>query len=299
MGIRIQSSSAESTIFVPAVRREHQGRYIASIENKIDTIYATCRVIVQDRPGPPQNISITDVTRNSCKLAWVAPQDDGGCPLEYYSIFKQEEGRRTWGLVNPEVNKTEWKVEELITDTNYLFKIVAHNKVGAGDPVFSVDMTKAIDPLDPPGLPEDLVVKDVTSNACLLRWSRPEKDGGAPIIGYGIEFAEKDTDVWALLAGQLDATKYHCRELIEGKEYEFRISSINREYHSKWAYWPTTIKASDPLALPVIEVIKSNDSDLFEARAGRDLKVECNVFGNPYPNTTWYHIDEEGNFKIV
>merc|ERR1711962_719412 len=294
LGIRVQSTKAESSIFVPAVTREHQGRYVATIENKIDTVYATCRVIVQDRPGIPQKLQIGAITKNTCELSWSEPQDDGGCPIEYYSIFKQEEGRRTWGLVNPEVLKCEWKVEDLIPEINYLFKIVAVNKVGAGEPLFSTEHIKSIDPVDVPGVPIELSARDVTSSSCLLKWNRPESDGGAPITGYQLEFSEKDMDVWSILAHNLEATKYQCRELIEGKEYEFRILSKNREHHSKWAYWPNTIRASDPLALPVIEVVKSEDSEVTEARAGRDLKVECNVFANPYPSVTWFHIDEEG-----
>jgi len=167
LGIRVQSTKAESSIFVPAVTREHQGRYVATIENKIDTVYATCRVIVQDRPGIPQKLQIGAITKNTCELAWSEPQDDGGCPIEYYSIFKQEEGRRTWGLVNPEVTKCEWKVEDLIPETNYLFKIVAVNKVGAGEPLFSTEHVKSIDPVDVPGVPIELAARDVTSShAC-------------------------------------------------------------------------------------------------------------------------------------
>ena len=294
LGIRVQTTKAESTIFVPAVSREHAGRYVATIENKVDTIYATCRVIVQDRPGIPQNLVVGDVTKNTAHLSWQAPQDDGGCPIEYYSIFKQEEGRRTWGLVNPEVTKTEWNVEDLIPDSNYLFKICAVNKVGAGEPLISTDFVKSIDPVHVPGCPIELQCKEVTSSSCVLKWSRPEYDGGSPITGYQIEFSEKDTDVWSALAHNLDATKYQCRELIENKEYEFRIVAKNREHSSKWAYWPNSVRASDPLALPQIEVIKTEDTEVFEARAGRDLKVECNVFANPYPSVTWYHIDEEG-----
>ncbi|CBY24328.1 unnamed protein product [Oikopleura dioica] len=222
--------------------------------------------LLSNRPGAPQNLEIGEVTKSTCKLIWSPPQDDGGCPIEYYSIFKQEEGRRTWGLVNPEVTKCEWKVEELITDTVYTFKIVAHNKVGAGEPLISGENTKAIDPVDPPEPPQDLISKDITSSSVTLRWSRPDKDGGAAIIGYCLEFARKGYG-----------------KLIEGKDYEFRIASINREFHSKWAYWPTAIRASDPLALPQIEVIKSKETqETFEARAGRDLKIECNVFSNPY-----------------
>ena len=294
LGIRVRTTKAESTIFVPAVSREHAGRYVATIENKIDTVYATCRVIVQDRPGAPQNLKVGDVTKNTAQLSWQAPQDNGGCQVEYYSVFKQEEGRRTWGLVNPQVTKTEWKVEDLIPDSNYLFKVCAVNKVGASEPLISTDFIKSIDPVYVPGCPIDLQVKDITSCSCVLKWSRPACDGGSPITGYQIEFSEKNTDVWSVLSHNLDATKYHCRELIENKEYEFRISAKNRQHKSKWAYWPSFVRASDPLALPKIEVIKTEGSEAFEARAGRDLKVECNVVSNPYPSVTWYHIDEEG-----
>ena len=168
------------------------------------------------------------------------------------------------------------------------------NKVGAGEPLLSTEHVKSIDPVDKPTCPLDLSVRDVTSSSCLLKWNRPESDGGSPIIGYQIEFSEKDMDVWSVLAHNLEGTKYQCRELIEGKEYEFRIHAKNRELNSKWAYFGV-IRASDPLALPVIEVIKSEDSEAeAEARAGRDLKVACNIFANPYPSVTWYHINEEG-----
>ena len=103
LGSKVQSTPAASSLCVPAVARHHAGRYVATIENKIDTVYATCRVIVHDRPGPSQGLKIGDITKHTCELSWAEPQDNGGCQIEYYSIFKQEEGRRTWGWVDPEV----------------------------------------------------------------------------------------------------------------------------------------------------------------------------------------------------
>ena len=111
------------------------------------------------------------------------------------------------------------------------------NKVGAGEHLLSKEHVKSIEPVDKPKCPLDLSVRDVTSSSCLLKWNRPESDDGSPIIGYQIEFSEKDKDVRLVLAHNLEGTKYQCLELIEGKEYEFRIHAKNRELNSKWAYF--------------------------------------------------------------
>ena len=84
--------------------------------------YLSCYCPWSSRPTP--KLQTGTITKSTYELTWQEPQDNGGCKNEYYSIFKQEEGRRTWGLVNPEVNKCEWKVEDLIPETNNLFKIV-------------------------------------------------------------------------------------------------------------------------------------------------------------------------------
>ena len=41
--------------------------------------------------GPPSKpkgpLEVTDVTKNSAKLAWKEPEDDGGVPIEYVAHF--------------------------------------------------------------------------------------------------------------------------------------------------------------------------------------------------------------------
>ena len=92
------------------------------LKKNLSLRYLSCHCPWSSRPTP--KLQTGTITKSTYELSWQEPQDNGGCKNEYYSIFKQEEGRRTWGLVNPKVTKCEWKVEDLIPETNYLFNIV-------------------------------------------------------------------------------------------------------------------------------------------------------------------------------
>lgn len=87
----------------------------------------------------------------------------------------------------------------------------------------------------PPGPPEDLKVADSTQTSITLCWQRPVCDGGAPIIGYVVEFrikgANKNADQgWKRcnVAARLTVTDFTVTSLDEKLEYEFRVYSQNQ-----------------------------------------------------------------------
>ena len=58
---------------------------------------ATIKVTVLDKPTPPQGpLEISDVHKEGCKLKWKRPLDDGGTPVEYYEVEKQDADTGLW-----------------------------------------------------------------------------------------------------------------------------------------------------------------------------------------------------------
>jgi len=49
------------------------------------------------------------------------------------------------------------------------------------------------DPADPPGNPQ---IVDYDKDYAEIEWTAPERDNGAPIDGYLIEYREKDSSDW-------------------------------------------------------------------------------------------------------
>ena len=49
---------------------------------------------------------------------------------------------------------------------------------------------------DPPGPPENVEVKDITKETCVLTWEVPAFDGGSPILGYHVERRMTSSTRW-------------------------------------------------------------------------------------------------------
>ena len=88
-----------------------------------------------DVPGPPSAPAAEEVTKETCKLSWTAPEDDGGSPVTGYFVERCQTTSSRWLRVTKEpVSDTTYKVTDLIEDTEYKFRIAATNKVGEGEP---------------------------------------------------------------------------------------------------------------------------------------------------------------------
>jgi hypothetical protein len=54
-------------------------------------------MFISDRPSPPEGpLAITDVTRESVRLAWSLPLDDGGSAITHYVVEKMDVTRGSW-----------------------------------------------------------------------------------------------------------------------------------------------------------------------------------------------------------
>ena len=81
---------------------------------------------------------------------------------------------------------------------------------------------------DVPSKPNDLQAHNINRDSVTLSWQPPTDDGGTDIVGYEIERREQGRSSWTKVA-TLDGTEnsYLVKDLIDGKEYFFRISAKN------------------------------------------------------------------------
>ena len=83
-------------------------------------------------PGQCKDITSSDITKNSCKISWEAPEDDGGTPVVGYTLERREASKKTYMPVMSGENVMTHIVKELYTNCEYYFRVKAINKVGAG-----------------------------------------------------------------------------------------------------------------------------------------------------------------------
>ena len=80
-----------------------------------------------------------------------------------------------------------------------------------------------------PEAPSKPEVTAVDRTKITISWSPPKSDGGSPITGYIIEKKETSSTRWTkAVRDSVSDTTLTVKELIEGKEYEFRVAAVNK-----------------------------------------------------------------------
>jgi hypothetical protein len=98
-------------------------------------------------PGIPQDVQVVEVTKTSATITWKAPESDGGSPIVGYVIERSLAGKDRWLRANNQlVPELTYCVPELVEDNEYVFRVIAENKVGQGQPS---DPTKPVVARDP------------------------------------------------------------------------------------------------------------------------------------------------------
>lgn len=76
-----------------------------------------------------------------------------------------------------------------------------------------------------PGTPNITMIGEDFVN---LSWERPKNDGGGKILGYIIEKREQGMEVWQKCnQSPVPQSIFNVANLIEGRQYEFRVFAVN------------------------------------------------------------------------
>ena len=81
--------------------------------------------------------------------------------------------------------------------------------------------------VDEPSKPRDVELTDWDKDHADIKWKPPASDGGSPIIGYLIEKRDKWGNWDKALEVPADCLNATVPDLIEGEQYEFRVTAIN------------------------------------------------------------------------
>lgn len=133
--VDLQTYGKQTILDIPFAQRSDSGRYTLTLENDLGKVTASANVTVLDRPSPPGGpLIVSDVTRESCKLTYKAPADDGGSPILHYLVEKMDMSRGTWTEV-AQVAGLMADVHNLVHMKEYHFRIKAVNAIGESEPL--------------------------------------------------------------------------------------------------------------------------------------------------------------------
>lgn len=308
--IKIENVDYHTDFSIVNVQRKDTGKYKLKAENRNGKDEETIELIVLSKPSPPKGpLNVSNVTEKGCKLAWKKPEDDGGCPVKEYEIEKMDTATGKWVRVgripatDASGNKLdpEYDVTGLSPGVEYKFRVSAVNDEGDSEPLTTEFGTVAKNPFDEPLKPGTPEVTDFDNKSVKLKWTPPRSDGGAEIQKYIIEKKDKNKPDWEkaleIPGSQQEAT---VADLAEGNEYQFRVVAVNKAGLSP---------PSDPSKTQVIRhkalkprIDRTNLKTVI-IRAGKNIKFDVDVRGEPPPEVTWALqnkvLKTEGNVEIV
>ena len=178
------------------------------------------------RPSAPLALSATAVGQNSIRLAWTAPNDDGGAPITRYRVEVSRTGTSGWLLVTSNNRSTTYTHTGLNPGSRRYYRVAAINSEGTGP--FS-RVANAITDATTPSAPTNLVATAHGRTQINLSWRTPLIDGGARITGYRIEVSSDGGSNWTTRVGNTGtiATTYVHSGLSPATTRHYRVYAIN------------------------------------------------------------------------
>uniref|UniRef100_A0A672I987 Titin n=1 Tax=Salarias fasciatus TaxID=181472 RepID=A0A672I987_SALFA len=225
--VNVTNTKTSSKIVIKDATKEDVGKYEITLTNSVGTKTAEISVIILDKPGPPSNIKVDEVSADFVCLSWDPPTYDGGCQINNYVVEKRDTTTTTWQIVSATVARTSIKVSRLNQGTEYQFRIAAENRYGKSTAIDSAPIIAQY-PFEPPGPPTKLEVAHASKTGMLVVWGKPASDGGSPIIGYHIECKDQSSILWTKVnRGLLAENQFKMTGIEEGLLYQFRVYAEN------------------------------------------------------------------------
>uniref|UniRef100_A0A8C6PEP5 Myosin binding protein Cb n=1 Tax=Nothobranchius furzeri TaxID=105023 RepID=A0A8C6PEP5_NOTFU len=131
--VNVRSTNVDTILFIRSAERDHSGTYelTLKIENMEDKASIVIRVI--ERPGPPQNVRVTDVWGFNAALEWDPPKDDGNSEITGYTIQKADMKTKEWFTIYEHNRRTNCTASDLIMGNEYMFQVYSENLCGLSE----------------------------------------------------------------------------------------------------------------------------------------------------------------------
>ena len=275
-------------IFMREITKDFGGKYTIKVSNESGTAEGSFMVFISGLPGPPIGpLEVSEISSHTCNLAWHPPAHDGGSRVTHYIVERKDIRYQEWIIIASFCKSTTFTVQGLTEGQEYLFRILAANNNGHGPPLDGVNPVKARAPYDVPGRPGVPSVTEVGGDFVNLSWAKPEDDGGSRIKGYWIEKSEVGVDLWQRVNQFVHtATQINVSNLIENRQYEFRVFAENEAGLSQSSQNSNKVVVKDPEEPEPPEIIQPlKNAACVE---NKNAKFTCQISGNPKPKVTWY-----------
>ncbi|KAM4602802.1 neogenin 1a isoform 1-T1 [Polymixia lowei] len=175
-------------------------------------------------PSAPRDVVASLVSTRFIKLTWRPPAEPHGDELTYSVFYSQEGTSRERVLNTSRPGEMQVTIQNLMPDTKYHFRVVAHNGNGQGESSAALRVATQAE-VQVPGPAPNLQAVSNTPTSVSLSWDTP-LTGNGEILTYKLYYTDKslgnEQDV------DIGSQSYTMTGLKKYTEYSFRVVAYNK-----------------------------------------------------------------------
>jgi len=160
-------------------------------------------------------------------LSWIAPSDDGGCPVSDYTILYSTGGVIWTTFPHSASAATTATVTGLSNGTGYMFQVAAVNAAGTG--TYSASSFAVVPGGSDTVLNAPSNIMGIAGNGQVsLSWTAPSDNGGSTVTDYTIQYSTNGGVSWNNYVHlPSTATTATVTGLTNSTSYVFRVAALN------------------------------------------------------------------------
>ncbi|XP_076032140.1 cell adhesion molecule Dscam2-like isoform X4 [Oratosquilla oratoria] len=180
-------------LLLTSVETEGAGPYTCKASNTYGQDTFTIMLVVQDVPGPPHGLRVSETGSRSLVVSWLPPRSHHSPVDSYIVSYKvaQEFQHRVWssgeGEVLVEGHSTSARLAPLVPATLYHVRVSAANSLGQSQP--SEPLQVNTDGEAPSGPPRDVEIVESSPTTIEVRWKAPASESiHGSLQGYHVGY---------------------------------------------------------------------------------------------------------------
>ncbi|KAK2886193.1 hypothetical protein Q8A67_017030 [Cirrhinus molitorella] len=193
------SDFSNGSLKITDVQIKDSGIYSCEISTKLDSVSATGSITVQDKPGSPHSLKLSEEKERSVTLSWM-PGAENNSPVSEYVIEMKEEQNpekgqwEEYSRVPQDIRHLQIHLEPYST---YHFQVRAVNGIGTSGPSPPSDSYTTA-PAKPDMNPENVSTVSADPNSMVITWKELERrQFNGPGFKYKIywrQASDRDSD---------------------------------------------------------------------------------------------------------
>ncbi|KAF3828973.1 hypothetical protein GH733_003237 [Mirounga leonina] len=303
---RVGGQDSAGDLMIRNIQLKHAGKYVCMVQTSVDKLSAAADLIVRGPPGPPEAVTIDEITDTTAQLSWRSGPDNHS-PITMYVIQARTPFSVGWQAVNTVPELIDGKtftatVVGLNPWVEYEFRTVAANVIGIGEPSRPSEKRRTEEAL-PEVTPANVSGGGGSKSELVITWETvPEELQNGRGFGYVVAFRPYGKMIWMLtVLASADASRYVFKNesVRPFSPFEVKVGVFNNKGEGPFS--PTTVvysaeeEPTKPPASIFARSLSATDIEVFWASPMEKNRGRIQGYEVKY----WRHDDKEENARKI